>query len=103
MWDCTIYVAKTKALISCAVTTQLTCAFVFAYAKSRFLIMRFKCFLCLDYNCPGCHTIYLSTIFIRFFRHRRLTAGYGVCVYILYGYHVISLMGFYNGPVQAVD
>ena len=30
--DCTIFIAKTKALISCAVT----CAFVFAYAKSRF-------------------------------------------------------------------
>ena len=34
--DCTIYVAKTKALMSCAVTVQLICAFVFAYAKSRF-------------------------------------------------------------------
>ena len=33
---CTIYVAKTKALISCAVTAQLICVFVFAYAKSRF-------------------------------------------------------------------
>ena len=33
--DCTIYVAKTKVLISCAVTAQLICAFVFAYAKSR--------------------------------------------------------------------
>ena len=33
--DCTIYVAKTKALISCAVSTQLICAFVFAYAKRR--------------------------------------------------------------------
>ena len=31
-----MYVAKTKALISCAVTTQLKCAFVFAYAKRRF-------------------------------------------------------------------
>ena len=30
-----IYVAKTKALISCAVTKQLFCRFVFAYAKSR--------------------------------------------------------------------
>ena len=28
--------AKTKALISCAVTAQLICVFVFAYAKSRF-------------------------------------------------------------------
>ena len=35
--DCTIYVAKTKALISCAVTAQLICGFVLAYAKRRFL------------------------------------------------------------------
>ena len=33
--DCTIYIAKTKALISCAVTTQLICIF-FKYAKSMF-------------------------------------------------------------------
>ena len=32
----TIHVAKTKVLISCAVTAQLICAFVLAYAKSRF-------------------------------------------------------------------
>ena len=32
----TICEVKTKALISCAVTAQLICAFVFAYAKSRF-------------------------------------------------------------------
>ena len=30
------HVSKTKALISCAVTKQLICAFVFAYVKSRF-------------------------------------------------------------------
>ena len=30
------YVAKTKVLISCAVTAQLICAFVFAYANGRF-------------------------------------------------------------------
>ena len=29
-------VAKTKVLISCAVTMQLICVFVFAYAKRRF-------------------------------------------------------------------
>ena len=34
--DCTIYVAKSKALISCAVTSQLILVFVFAYAKSQF-------------------------------------------------------------------
>ena len=28
--------AKTKALISCAVTAHLICVFVFVYAKSRF-------------------------------------------------------------------
>ena len=32
----TIYVVKTKALIRCAVTTQLICASVFTYAKIRF-------------------------------------------------------------------
>ena len=34
--DCTIHVAETRALISFAVTAKLICAFVFAYAKSRF-------------------------------------------------------------------
>ena len=34
--DCTICVAKTKALISFVVTAKLICVFVFAYAKSRF-------------------------------------------------------------------
>ena len=29
-------VAKTKALISCAVTAQLICVFVLAYSESRF-------------------------------------------------------------------
>ena len=31
-----MYVAKTKALVRCLVTTQLICVFIFAYAKSRF-------------------------------------------------------------------
>ena len=31
-----IYIAKTKAMISYAVTAKLICVFVFAYAKSRF-------------------------------------------------------------------
>ena len=34
--NCTIRVAKTKALISCAVTAQLICGFVFAYADCWF-------------------------------------------------------------------
>ena len=34
--DCIIHVARTKALISCAVTAELKCAFPFAYAKNRF-------------------------------------------------------------------
>ena len=33
---CTIREAKTKALISFAVTAKLICVLVFAYAKSRF-------------------------------------------------------------------
>ena len=34
--NCTIRVAKTKALISFAVTAKLICVFVFAYAKTQF-------------------------------------------------------------------
>ena len=34
--DCTICVAKKKALISFAVTTKLICIFVFPYAKCWF-------------------------------------------------------------------
>ena len=34
--ECTIRVAKTKALISFAVTAKLICVFVFAYAIVRF-------------------------------------------------------------------
>ena len=34
--DCTIRAAKTKALISCAITAQLICGFVFAYADCLF-------------------------------------------------------------------
>ena len=34
--DCTIRVAKTKALINFAVTAKLICVFVFAYAKNKF-------------------------------------------------------------------
>ena len=32
-----IYIAKTKALIRCTVSAQLIQAFVFAYAKNRFI------------------------------------------------------------------
>ena len=35
-WDCTVCVAKTKTLISCAVNAQLICVFVFAYAGCWF-------------------------------------------------------------------
>ena len=34
--NCTIRVAKTKAMISFAVTVKLICIFVFPYAKIRF-------------------------------------------------------------------
>ena len=36
MTNFTIHVAKTKALISFAITSKLICAFVFAYAKIQF-------------------------------------------------------------------
>ena len=45
--DCTIHVAKTKSLISFAVTAKLICVLVFKYAKSGFLITRLSV-------CSGC-------------------------------------------------
>ena len=42
--DCTIYVAKTKTLISFAVTAKLICVFLFAYMqKAGFLTPRLNC------------------------------------------------------------
>ena len=42
--DLTIHVKTIKVLLSCAVTTQLICTFVFAYAKTGFfLMMRLYC------------------------------------------------------------
>ena len=40
--DCTIYVAKTQALINCAATMQLIWVFVFSYRKAGFLMTRLK-------------------------------------------------------------
>ena len=48
--NCTIYVAKTKMHISCAVTVQLIRAFVFANTKSRFLMRQLKYSLTLLYS-----------------------------------------------------
>ena len=56
--DCTIYVAKTKALISCGLTPQLNCGFVFAYTnaytKSRFshdaAHLSSECLIMLSYS-----------------------------------------------------
>ena len=48
--DCTIHVAKTKALISFAVTAKLICVFVFAYAKSLF-------------SCDAAHFVFAVTFF----------------------------------------
>ena len=40
--DCTIRVAKTKALISFVVTAKLICVFVFALQNVGFLMMRLR-------------------------------------------------------------
>ena len=55
----TIRRAKTKALISFAVTAKLICAFIFAYAKSGFLVTRLTIFLFSAGDVPGFPFIYL--------------------------------------------
>ena len=44
--DCTIYVAKTKALIRFAVTAKLICVFVSHMQNVGFLMTRLKCLRC---------------------------------------------------------
>ena len=45
---CTIRVAKTKALISFAVTAKLICVFVFAYADCWFSHEAAQMFVCIE-------------------------------------------------------
>ena len=54
--DHTIYVVKTKALISCVVTPQLSYTFVLQMPKAGFLMMRLKCLIsCLTFKVKSCH------------------------------------------------
>ena len=60
--NCTIRVVKTKALISCAVTAQLICGFVFACAKIRFshdVHHIIQCKLAAP-EINGCYSIYIT-------------------------------------------
>ena len=67
--DCTVYVAKTKALISCAVTAQLICAFIFAYVKSGFLVTRLI-FLPLHFEHTEMNKIHFRIKILSFFFSR---------------------------------
>ena len=53
--DCTSYVLKTMALVSCVVTAHLICVLVFVYAKAEFFIPR------LNYTKRSCDWINLHT------------------------------------------
>ena len=48
--NCIIHVAKTKMLISCAVTAQLICVFLFAYASCWFSYALADIIVCLNYE-----------------------------------------------------
>ena len=55
---CTIYVAKTKALISFVITVKLICVFAFAYAKIRFSHDAAQMItenLCCEYSLESAH------------------------------------------------
>ena len=54
--NCTIRVAKTKALISFAVTAKLICVFVFAYANCSFSYARTQ--LCFEIDIEKQITMY---------------------------------------------
>ena len=63
--DCTIFVAKTKALISCAVTAQLICGFVFAYANCWFSHAQAHTASILLIQVPSIHCILFVGLLIR--------------------------------------
>ena len=72
---CTIGIAKTKALISFAVTAKLICVFVFAYEKSRFSHDEAHLNSALNaHNCPQT-AIELNTIQIMY-----ITISWSECV-----------------------
>ena len=54
---CSIYEAKTNALIRCVDTVQFIYAFIFAYAKAGFLIMRAIC----SYDIEEFIVVYMPT------------------------------------------
>ena len=60
--DCTTCVAKTKALIRCAVTAQLICGFVFTNAKSRFSHNEAQ-ILNVCFHARAYHTVSYATCF----------------------------------------
>ena len=70
--DCTICVAKTKALISFVVTAKLICVFVFAYAKSR--ISHDKAHLVVATS-SGL-TLQICLIMALSLRHKRWSSGF---------------------------
>ena len=87
--DCTIYVAKTKALISFAVTVKLICVFVFAYAKSRFshdeahlALSHFAVTLCLRSSLEG------KTIFITYTKINLLDMSRLQLIFICFNHQV---------------
>ena len=51
--DCAIQEAKTKALISCAITAQPVCDFVFTLVKIRFCVTRLICGIQSAHQLPG--------------------------------------------------
>ena len=59
--------AKTKALISCVVTTQLICAFVFAYAKSRFSLDAAHLMIKVDNKVSLCEINFYNSFHLVFF------------------------------------
>ena len=80
--DCTIYVAKTKALISFAVTAKLICVFVFAYLKSRF--SHNKAHFCSEKE--FCSKAISTALFLHF-KHEICLP---VCVYLCQMYYGIT-------------
>ena len=92
--DCTIYKAKTKALTSYAVTAQLICAFVFAYAKTGFLIysahmgvpasLFFSLPICLQWLCAMFLQVSIGPLCIRLLLTLQYLCDYTHLCFVLF-------------------
>ena len=98
--------AKTKALISCAVTAQLICVFVFTYAKSQFaydatpLICRYHQVGKINLGCEKNEPPHEKTNNLHMRKQRRRSATKLISAFV-FATQIVHFLFFLNPKFQA--